>query len=132
MDAAITNNSTEAIFIPGPNLNLEAGETKSWPDILVADLDGNVVIKEGVLAGDLSVTVTPDARDAAPAVQGSLNSGGKEQYAFASLPTGYEGRTAFCTDGRKTGEGATAGTGVPVYFSNAQWRRYYDDLQVTI
>jgi hypothetical protein len=132
MDAAITNTGTEEIFIPGPNVSIPVGETKNWNDILVADLDGNTVIKDAVLAGNLSVSITPDAADAAAAAQGSLNSGGLEAYVDTDLPTGYEGRVAFCTNGRKTGEGALAGTGIPVYFSNAQWRRYYDDAQVTV
>jgi len=133
MDAAITHTGaiSDPIFIPGPNIEVASGETKNWNDITIGDLDGNEVIKSQVVAGNLSVSVTPDARDAAVATQGALNAAAKEIYAFVDLPTGYEGRTAFCSNGRKTGEGGGAGTGVPVYFSNAQWRRYYDDAQVT-
>jgi hypothetical protein len=132
MDAAITNNGTTAIFIPGPNIEIAAGATKNWNDITLADLDSNEVIKTAVVAGTLAVSVTPDTRDAALAAQGALNSGALELYTVANLPTGYEGRTAFASNGRKTGEGAAAGTGVPVYFSNTQWRRLYDDAQVTV
>jgi hypothetical protein len=130
MDAAITNIGLSAIYVPGPEIEILPGETKNWNDITVADLDGNSVIKNGVVAGNLSVSVTPDASDAAAAAQGSLSPAGLEAYAFANLPTGYEGRVAYCTNGRKTGEGSP-GSGVPVYFSNAQWRRFYDDAQVT-
>lgn len=41
-------------------------------------------------------------------------------YAVADLPaTAAEGQPAFATDGRKPGEGAAAGTGVPVFFNSA-------------
>lgn len=33
----------------------------------------------------------------------------------------HEGDWAYCLDGRKTGEGAGAGTGVPVWWSNGGW-----------
>jgi hypothetical protein len=43
---------------------------------------------------------------------------------------GVEGQVAYATNGRKTGEGSGAGTGVPVYFSNGEWRVYSTDAQV--
>lgn len=132
MDATITNISSAQVFIPGPNLDIPAGDSASWSNITLQDLDGNSVVKDGVIAGTLSVSVTPDASDAAAALQGALSPAGLEKYTFANLPTGYEGRTAFVTNGRKTGEGAAAGTGIPAYFSLAAWRRYYDDAAVTI
>ena len=51
-------------------------------------------------------------------------------YTVAGLPAGTEGMVAYATDGRKVGEGAGAGTGVPVYFSNTLWRAYSTDTQV--
>ena len=55
-------------------------------------------------------------------------------YAFVNLPTtstyAYEGSMAYCTNGRKVGEGAGAGTGVPVYFSNSAWRVFSTDAAV--
>lgn len=53
-----------------------------------------------------------------------------KQYAVAGLPSGAEGDMAFATNGRKVGEGAASGTGVPVYFSNGSWRVYSTDLAV--
>ena len=50
-------------------------------------------------------------------------------YLVASLPalgTAGKGATAFATNGRKSGEGAAAGTGVPVYFDGTIWRTYSD------
>jgi hypothetical protein len=52
------------------------------------------------------------------------------QYTVAALPTGTTGDLAYATNGRKVGEGVGAGTGVPVYFSNAQWRVFSTDAQV--
>jgi hypothetical protein len=53
------------------------------------------------------------------------------QYLVANLPsTTTEGQLAYATDGRKVGEGAGAGTGVPVYWSAAQWRVFSTDLAV--
>jgi hypothetical protein len=130
MDAAITNNSAEAKFVPGPNFNLDPGETKTWSDILVTDLDSNDSIKAGVVAGDLSVSMVPGPNDAAIATQGALNIGALPLYAFADLPTGYNGRVAFVTNGRKSGEGAGAGTGVPAYYdaAAAAWLNFFDNL----
>lgn len=54
-------------------------------------------------------------------------------YPKAKLPTAaLAGDMAYCTDGRKVGEGAGAGTGVPVYFSNTAWRVYSTDAPVAI
>jgi hypothetical protein len=134
MDALITNLSTEPVFIPGPNLGLdETGGTDDaqvWPDVTVADLDGNSQLKELVLTGTVSVFLSDDTRDAAVAAQGTLQNHGLPAYAFVSLPTGFEGRVALVTDGRKTGEGAGVGTGVPAYWSNGAWRVFFDDSAV--
>ena len=50
---------------------------------------------------------------------------------IAALPAGAAGQVAYLASGRKTGEGAGVGTGIVVYFSNAQWRRFYDDATAT-
>lgn len=60
-------------------------------------------------------------------VNGLLAAG---RYLVESLPTGKEGYMAFASNGRKTGETAGAGTGVPVYFSNGLWRNIFDNLVV--
>ena len=53
------------------------------------------------------------------------------QFAVASLPASpQEGYIAYATNGRKVGEGAGSGTGVPVYFSNGAWRVFSTDQQV--
>ena len=41
------------------------------------------------------------------------------------------GAIAYASNGRKTGEAASAGTGVVVYYSAGQWRRFYDDAVVS-
>lgn len=57
--------------------------------------------------------------------------GGVENSTVAGLPAaGQSGRLRFATDGRKTGEGAGAGTGVLVYDDTVAWRRTSDDTTV--
>lgn len=59
---------------------------------------------------------------------------------FASLPTlGLGNNTSyatvwFCSNGRKSGEGVSAGTGVPVYWNTAtsQWLKFSTDTVVTV
>jgi hypothetical protein len=51
-------------------------------------------------------------------------------FTVAGLPAGTEGQTAHASNGRKIGEGAGAGTGVPVYFSAAAWRVMSTDAPV--
>lgn len=59
--------------------------------------------------------------------------GGLSPVAFADLPAaGQAGRMIFVTDGRKTGEGAGAGTGTPAYDDGVAWRRTADDSTVTV
>jgi len=132
MDATITNTSASEVFLPGPNLNIAAGASAVWPDITVETLDGSVSLKTMVQAGTLTVSLADDTRDAAAATQGSLLNGAFPIFAFANLPTGFEGRTAFVSDGRKTAEVAGAGTGVPAYFSNGAWRTFPADAAVTV
>ena len=132
MDAAITNNSTETRFIPGPNIELESGQTKTWPNITLADLDSNEVIKTGIVAGDFSVSVTPDTLDAALIDQsgrlGLTDAGMLPSYTVAELAliTGVDGRVAYASNGRAGSEGAGAGTGTPVVYTNSEWRRLED------
>ncbi len=59
--------------------------------------------------------------------------GGLDPIVFADLPTpGQPGRMVFVTDGRKTGEGAGAGTGTPAYDDGTAWRRTADDSTVVV
>jgi hypothetical protein len=129
MDAAITNNGTSAVYIPGPNINLDAAETKTWSGISLADLDGNEVIKAGVVAGTLAVSVDLGANDLALATQGSLVFGSLPVYAYADLPAGFNGQMVFVSDGRKAAEGAGLGTGVPAYYdaNAADWLNFFDN-----
>lgn len=57
--------------------------------------------------------------------------GSVEPSTVANLPAATEaGRVRFATDGRKTGEGAGAGTGVLVYDDGTAWRRVDDGTTV--
>jgi hypothetical protein len=134
MDATITNLSTERVFVPGPNLDLAAtgdpdgDDVGTWPDVTIADLDGNQRIKELVVAGTISVDVVEDATDVAAAASGSVTMEMLPRYTVAQLAalTGVDGRAAFATDGRAGAEGAAAGTGTMVVYSNGEWRRVED------
>ena len=134
MDATIANAGTESVFVQGPNLNIAPGDSKVWSDVSVAYLDGNTVLKAGVLAGTLTVSMAPDASDAAQATQGAMSINALPIYAYADLPTGFNGAIAYCSNGRKTGEGAGAGTGVPAYWSSSDsdWHVFYDDTVLAI
>lgn len=53
-------------------------------------------------------------------------------YVVASLPaaggtTAPAGSAAYASNGRKSGEGAAAGTGIPVWCDGTNWRTYYDN-----
>ena len=52
-------------------------------------------------------------------------------YLVANLPTsGQPGVIVWASNGRRSGEAAGAGTGVPVYFNNGKWRTLYDNSVV--
>lgn len=130
MDATITNLTAERVFIPGPNLDLAAtgdpngDDAKTWPDVTIADLDGNSRIKELVVAGTIQVDVTEDPTDVAAAATGAVTLEMLPRYTVAQLAalTGVDGRVAFATDGRKVGEGGGSGTGTMVVYSDGEWR----------
>lgn len=81
---------------------------------------------EPLLASMPSLRVAMNSGLAAPA---TLFSGTKA--VLDALPTLASGMVAFCTDGRKSGEGAGAGTGCPVYYSSG-WKVYRNDAAVTV
>lgn len=51
-------------------------------------------------------------------------------FTVATLPAGLDGYFAFASDGRKAGEGAGAGTGSMVVYSNGAWRRLSDETVI--
>lgn len=53
-----------------------------------------------------------------------------EHFTVATLPSLATGGLAYATNGRKVGQGAGAGTGVPCYRDGAVWRRFSDDTPV--
>lgn len=132
MDATFTNLSTDHVFIPGPNLDLaptgdpDGNDVKTWADVTVDDLDGQTRVKELVIAGTISVAAVPDATDVATATTGTMSNQALPTFTVAGLPTGFNGRMAYASDGRAGAEGAGVGTGTPVVFTNGQWRRLED------
>lgn len=136
MDATITNLSSAPVFLTGPKVELAASgdadgnDARVWPDVTIHDLDSDSQLKSLVVAGTVSVSVAPVAEDGAVAVQGTMQHSSSERYLVANLPTGFDGRRAYAIDGRKVGEGAAAGTGVEVVFSDGEWRIHQDDSVV--
>jgi hypothetical protein len=59
---------------------------------------------------------------------------GLQNVLFVDLPTtGHiPGQVLYVSNGRKVGEGAGLGTGVPVYWSNGQWRVFSTDAAVGV
>jgi len=51
-------------------------------------------------------------------------------YTVATLPAASDSQMAYATNGRKVGQTAGNGTGVPVYYSSGAWRRFSDDSVV--
>ena len=140
MDATFTNTKTDQtmVFIPGPNLEIAYGGTATWSGITMADIDGNARVKEMIADGDITVAVAAETNDDARFTQdddcGYTDRNSLSVYTVATLPGAgavYEGAQAFASDGRKIGEGGGAGTGVPVYYSNAAWRVPGTDAAVT-
>jgi hypothetical protein len=58
------------------------------------------------------------------------NSGSYTVANLPSSPVPTEGTIAFASNGRKAGELAGQGTGVPVYFSHGAWRVFSTDVAV--
>lgn len=53
-------------------------------------------------------------------------------YTSVTLPaSATSGSVAYASNGRKSGEAAGSGTGVPVYFSSGHWRTFSNDATVT-
>lgn len=51
-------------------------------------------------------------------------------FTVALLPNATEPAYAYATNGRKVGEGAGSGSGVPVYYSSGSWRVFSTDAAV--
>lgn len=60
-----------------------------------------------------------------------LNSVSFPSYTVSQLASVTNLASAFASNGRKVGEGAGSGTGVPVYYSLGQWRTFSNDSPVT-
>jgi hypothetical protein len=139
MDATITNLGTSSpeddVFISGPRISLAAGASMVWPNLTAADLDSAAQLKGLVAAGKVSVSIALTSADATVPLMGSFSPSKLQRYTFAQLPSGsdaVDGQVAFCTNGRKVGEGAAAGTGVPVYRDGGSWRVYATDAAVAV
>lgn len=63
-------------------------------------------------------------------VDNILNVNQLSSYTVASLPIAGNAQIAYAINGRKVGQTAGNGTGVPVYYSSGAWRRFSDDSVV--
>ncbi len=72
-----------------------------------------------------STTVNPDFNNG---TNGSRSYTLAEANALANLRNGDQ---VYISNGRKAGEAASAGTGIPAYYSGGSWRTYRDDTAVT-
>lgn len=78
--------------------------------------DGSITIFAGA-GGVLSLVSDPSNPVSAVTLASIL---ALKSFTFATLPANpVEGTVAYCSNGRKSGEGAGLGTGIPVYFSYA-------------
>jgi hypothetical protein len=78
-------------------------------------------------------TLINDVNVAIPLGGGGGGGGGapyEGAFTVAALPAGTEGQTAYATNGRKIGEGSSAGSGVYVYYSLGFWRVFSTDAPV--
>lgn len=131
-DAVITNlgstSPDDDLFLTLGRIELKAGESATIPNVSIEDLDSDPLLSQMVLDGQISVSIAEDPTDVATATSGQLKNGMLPRYTVAELAalTGVDGRLAFATDGRAGAEGAAAGTGTMVVYSNGQWRRVED------
>jgi hypothetical protein len=139
MDATITNLGTTSpdddVFLTTPKVEVKAGQSVTLAGLTIADLDGDTQLKQLVIDGKVSVQVGDEIVDRAVPTRGTMRIDMLPRYTFATLPTApdaFDGLVAFCTNGRKVGEGGGAGTGVPVYFDGASWRVFSTDAAVAV
>lgn len=90
------------------------------------------------LKSDLA-TQAQAIRKAARSSERSETAGGMASSTLAAAPLLVDGGMSngdmlFISNGRKSGEGAGAGTGVPCYYNAAtnQWLKFSDDTAVTV
>lgn len=56
---------------------------------------------------------------------------GLARYTVDKLPSGNIGAIAYASNGRKSGEGAGDGTGLPVYYDGSSWKTFSGNVTVT-
>lgn len=85
-------------------------------------------------AGRLGINMGSGPTEACD-VNGNIRARGvirHQSYTVATLPTtGVSAMSSsYASNGRKSGEGSGAGTGVPVWFDGSNWKTYYDNTTV--
>lgn len=112
------NNQDAAHTTGGANTLIGSGLT-GYGNVLAT-----VIISDGQNTKNLIMDST-NARFTAPVKPPS--------YTVAGLPGAANnvGSMCYATNGRKSGEAAAAGTGVPVFSNGVNWLCFYNNLQVT-
>jgi hypothetical protein len=116
--------------------NLNARKADDSGDVQVFGMDGADTLHIGALTAGITLDVTAKTLNVVSATDegAALGASGlrynsvwaglwyPHAYTFAALPTGQPaGTMTYCSNCRKPGEGAGAGTGMPVVFSNGSW-----------
>lgn len=127
LDASKITTGQLALARGGTNADLSA--TGGTSQVLKQTTPGGPVTVSQLAASDLS-NGTTGTTNVVLSVSPTVTTPKWTAFVVASLPTGAEGQYAYASNGRKVGEGSGSGTGVPVYFSNSQWRVFSTDAQV--
>lgn len=132
MYADLTNVGTSQIFLPGPNVSIDPGETVRISAVDLSSLDGNSVLKEYVRTGVITAAVLYETDDNVAPTVGTLTPSVLPAYTDPVLPIGVVGRVIYVTNALKVGELPGAGTGAPVYYSNGAWRVFSTDAPYAV
>jgi hypothetical protein len=116
---------TQQTAIPAGQIGVRFNSAPAFVDNIVGKCDGTawtaaqLCVFQGGTVGSFIGNVSTNPRVL-------------QTYTVATLPASpAAGSTAYASNGRKVGEGAGSGTGVPVYFSNGSWRVSSTDVAVT-
>lgn len=83
-----------------------------------------------VTGGEITDALNELINDVNAVISGVVLGATLNSYTVANLGTAPTNQIVMATNGRKIGEGAGLGTGVPVYFSLGAWRVFSTDAPV--
>jgi hypothetical protein len=113
-------------------LNFDSGHTTGAANTLIGagltgygNVSNTIIISDGSNTKNLVIDAA-SARFKAPVTPGSYSVSGLPSASAAGI-----GAICYANNGRKAGEGASAGTGCPVFSSGSAWLCFYNNLSVT-